>query len=48
MISLLSIYVFEACGGALTSEHGSFASPGFPGNYPLEVECVWTIVTSPG
>ncbi|XP_069688891.1 cubilin [Periplaneta americana] len=37
-----------ACGGNLSSEHGSFASPGYPNNYPLESSCVWYIGTSPG
>ncbi|XP_049840781.1 cubilin-like [Schistocerca gregaria] len=38
----------SACGGDLTSESGSFATPGYPGSYPLDVECVWSIRTSPG
>ncbi|GFG35967.1 hypothetical protein Cfor_02931, partial [Coptotermes formosanus] len=38
----------SACGGNLSSEHGSFASPGYPNNYPMESECVWYIGTSPG
>ncbi|XP_049840768.1 cubilin-like [Schistocerca gregaria] len=38
----------SACGGDLTSESGSFATPGYPGSYPLDIECVWSIRTSPG
>nr|CAD7261777.1 unnamed protein product [Timema shepardi] len=38
----------SACGGNLTSEHGSFASPGYPNSYPVNAECVWVITTSPG
>jgi len=32
----------------LTSEHGSFTSPSFPGSYPLSTECVWTVSASAG
>ncbi|PNF23973.1 hypothetical protein B7P43_G09286 [Cryptotermes secundus] len=38
----------SACGGNLSSEHGSFASPGYPNSYPMESDCVWYIGTSPG
>nr|CAD7455080.1 unnamed protein product [Timema tahoe] len=38
----------SACGGNLTSEHGSFTSPGYPNSYPVNAECVWVINTSPG
>lgn len=37
-----------ACGGTYTSEHGTIATPGYPHNHPRNVECVWTLVTSPG
>jgi cubilin len=40
--------LFVACGGNLSSEHGSFASPGYPNSYPVESDCVWFIGTSPG
>ncbi len=32
----------------MTSEAGTIASPGYPNNYPLLVECVWTLRASPG
>ncbi|RWS11455.1 cubilin-like protein, partial [Dinothrombium tinctorium] len=55
-VSLHSKAVFRAvyttgvssCGGQFDSEKGYFMSPGYPNNYPLETECVWTIVASPG
>jgi len=40
--------IFSACGGDFTAEHGSFSSPSFPDGYPNDVECVWTITSSPG
>ncbi|XP_071443305.1 cubilin [Hetaerina americana] len=38
----------SACGGELIAEHGAFATPGTPGSYPNNAECIWTINTSPG
>ncbi|KAJ8276925.1 hypothetical protein GJAV_G00069430 [Gymnothorax javanicus] len=38
----------SACGGALHMESGAFNSPNFPGAYPPNVECVWTMTSSPG
>lgn len=38
----------SACGGELEALHGWFASPGYPNSYPVEIECVWTIKSSPG
>ncbi|KAL9979480.1 hypothetical protein ACROYT_G017151 [Oculina patagonica] len=32
-----------SCGGSLTGSSGNFKSPGYPGNYPNDVECKWTI-----
>lgn len=31
------------CGGELTALSGTFTSPGFPSNYPPNIECVWNI-----
>ncbi|NXD11879.1 CUBN protein, partial [Nothocercus nigrocapillus] len=36
------------CGGELTGTYGSISSPGYPGNYPNNRDCFWTISTSPG
>ncbi|XP_066485218.1 cubilin [Tiliqua scincoides] len=38
----------SACGGTFHMERGSFNSPEFPEPYPLNVECVWNIRSSPG
>ncbi|NXG41986.1 CUBN protein, partial [Psilopogon haemacephalus] len=36
------------CGAELTGTYGSISSPGYPGNYPVNRDCLWTISTSPG
>lgn len=36
------------CGGELTATYGSISSPGYPGNYPVNRDCFWTISTNPG
>ncbi|XP_045117385.1 cubilin-like [Portunus trituberculatus] len=37
------------CGGDLHgNEYGSFKSPGYPGHYPVDRDCYWTITVSPG
>uniref|UniRef100_A0A8C3I7Z9 Cubilin n=1 Tax=Chrysemys picta bellii TaxID=8478 RepID=A0A8C3I7Z9_CHRPI len=36
------------CGSELTNTYGSINSPGYPGNYPLNRDCYWTISTNPG
>ena len=30
------------------STHGTIQSPGYPGQYPHNRDCVWTIRTTPG
>lgn len=37
-----------ACGGDLQALQGSFTSPEYPNSYPNDIECVWTIKSSPG
>ena len=32
----------------MTGEDGVFTSPNYPKSYPINVQCVWTIVTVPG
>lgn len=39
---------FSGCGGDLVMESGAFNSPNYPDPYPPNVECVWTIRSSPG
>nr|XP_046226989.1 cubilin [Scatophagus argus] len=38
----------SSCGGDLVIESGTFNSPNYPDAYPPNVECVWTIRSSPG
>ncbi|XP_029110994.1 cubilin [Scleropages formosus] len=38
----------SACGGSLHMESGAFNSPNYPDAYPPNIECVWTIISSPG
>ncbi|CAM9531973.1 unnamed protein product [Lampetra fluviatilis] len=36
------------CGGELSNDYGDFSSPGYPGNYPPNRDCFWTVSVSPG
>ena len=37
------------CGGRIEgATHGSINSPGYPGNYPPERDCEWTVVAPLG
>lgn len=37
------------CGGLLNQgDHGTLSSPGYPGNYPHNRDCAWTVMVSPG
>ncbi|KAK9396207.1 cubilin [Crotalus adamanteus] len=38
----------SACGGTFHMERGAFNSPSFPEPYPLNIECVWNLLSSPG
>lgn len=40
--------VDSACGGSLTSEEGTIASPNYPSSYPAYSNCEWTLSTAPG
>ncbi|XP_048237900.1 cubilin-like isoform X1 [Haliotis rufescens] len=35
------------CGGDLTTSFGTINSPGYPGNYPHNRDCVWTVEVAP-
>ena len=46
--SLLNL-LFSVCGGVISgSNHGIINSPGYPGNYPNNRDCVWRISVNPG
>lgn len=48
-IQVFSFYfLYLGCGGDLVMETGAFNSPNYPDAYPPNVECVWTIRSSPG
>ncbi|XP_044011009.1 cubilin [Aphidius gifuensis] len=36
------------CGGLLTAEHGTISSPGSPGKYSPNRDCIWEISVRPG
>lgn len=36
------------CGGELTDTYGNINSPGYPGNYPPNRDCYWTVDVAPG
>uniref|UniRef100_A0A1B6C4Q2 Cubilin n=2 Tax=Clastoptera arizonana TaxID=38151 RepID=A0A1B6C4Q2_9HEMI len=38
----------EDCGGYISSEAGTIASPNFPNGYPENIECIWYIIPSLG
>ncbi|XP_059901037.1 cubilin [Gadus macrocephalus] len=38
----------SGCGGDLYMESGAFNSPNYPDAYPANLECVWTLRSSPG
>uniref|UniRef100_A0A8D0GFF0 Cubilin n=1 Tax=Sphenodon punctatus TaxID=8508 RepID=A0A8D0GFF0_SPHPU len=38
----------SACGGTFHMENGAFNSPGYTESYPLNTECAWNLLSSPG
>lgn len=42
------LWLISGCGGQMNGEDGVFTSPNYPKSYPINVQCVWTIVTVPG
>uniref|UniRef100_A0A3B3XUI0 CUB domain-containing protein n=1 Tax=Poecilia mexicana TaxID=48701 RepID=A0A3B3XUI0_9TELE len=38
----------SGCGGDLVMQSGAFNSPNYPDAYPPNMECVWTLRSSPG
>ncbi|XP_010605410.1 cubilin [Fukomys damarensis] len=41
-------WLVHGCGGELFGDRGSFSSPGYPGKYPSNRECIWYIHAAPG
>ncbi|KAM5235406.1 cubilin [Ctenodactylus gundi] len=41
-------WFMHGCGEEFSGDRGSFSSPGYPGNYPPNKECIWYIHTAPG
>ena len=41
-------YLLLGCGGLLTFANGYIYSPNYPSNYPVNTQCVWTIVVQQG
>ena len=49
IIPLSLLNLFSVCGGVISgSNHGIINSPGYPGNYPNNRDCVWRISVNPG
>lgn len=52
LFSVNSVFVFPVfsarCGGVLTEMSGVILSPGFPGNYPGNLDCTWQITLPTG
>ncbi|XP_050407117.2 cubilin, partial [Patella vulgata] len=46
--SYLSLNASTLCGAALTDTFGVITSPNYPGNYPHQRECIWTISVPDG
>lgn len=37
-------FYFSGCGGILNRPYGFFHSPGYPGPYAMNIDCVWSII----
>lgn len=51
LLIILIIFYFSpalVCGGELTGNYGNINSPGYPGNYPPNRDCYWTVTVDPG
>lgn len=47
-IKLFLFGMFQVCGGEISIQsHGIIASPGSPGNYPPNRDCVWKLSAPP-
>jgi len=39
---------YLVCGGYLRNRQGTLTSPGYPQNYPENIDCSWVIESRPG
>lgn len=46
--ALSGVTVTAQCGGAVEDMEGVILSPGFPGNYPSNMDCSWKIALPVG
>ena len=45
LCTLLSyLFLSSECGGILNQENGEITSPGYPNQYPLNLDCIWVIL----
>lgn len=47
-LCVLSPVLSARCGGVLSEMSGVILSPGFPGNYPGNLDCTWQITLPTG
>lgn len=47
-VYIVVLFVFQGCGGSLTTASGAFSSPNYPLPYHPSAECYWNIRTSQG
>jgi len=41
-------WIVDGCGGMFNTYSEEFTSPGYPGYYPINITCEWTITTKLG
>lgn len=46
-LALTTVLLMSVCGGELTASYGNINSPGYPGNYPPNRDCYWTVTVEP-
>ena len=48
MHTIVFVLHTDVCSGHFTGPQGIIQSPGYPGNYPNDANCTWTIELPPG